>query len=258
MSKFTTELRFICETKSGLNESEGYTHVNEIIENSLDKIFNFDYPIFDENYRTVLETKIVKHFYTREIGAETFGLWELWLDRKMNEIMPFYNKLYQSELLEFNPLYTANFTTTRTITGTNSKTENETINDTNANTRHEDSNGSNNSQNSDTSWNMYSDTPQGAITNLDNGTYLTNATKNTDSGTNNTTVSNTIDTQDNGSFDRSRGVTGNGNTTENYLETIVGYHGTNPSKLLQDYRSTFLNIDMQIINELEELFMQLW
>ena len=111
MSKYTTELRFICETSAGLTDSEGYTSTRDIIEKSRAKIFDFDYPIFDENYRSVLETKIIKHYYTREIAAETVGLWKLWLDERMNNIMPYYNQLYKSELLEFNPLYDTDITT---------------------------------------------------------------------------------------------------------------------------------------------------
>lgn len=109
MSHYTTELRFICENYAGLTESEGYGNVSDIIEKSRTQVFDFDFPIFDENYRSVLETKIIKHYYTREIGAETVGLWKHFLDRRMNEIMPYYNKLYESELLEFNPLYDTDY-----------------------------------------------------------------------------------------------------------------------------------------------------
>lgn len=105
MSKYTTELRYICESLSGLTESKGYNNINDVIANSRQRLFDFNYPIFDETYRSVLETKIIKHFYTREIGEETFGLWKLRLDDKLNLIMPYYNKLYESELLKFNPLY---------------------------------------------------------------------------------------------------------------------------------------------------------
>lgn len=242
MSKYTTEVRFICETLAGLTESKGEQSIEDIISSSKNKIFDFNYPIFDETYRDILETKILKHFYTREIGEETIGLWKLRLNTRLNEIMPFYNKLYNSELLEFNPLYTANFTTTRDINGTNNRTENETIKDTNSGNGSVTRNGVN--------WNLYNDTPQGSVQNIENGTYLTNATKNTD---------NTTDTSNNsGRFDRDRGVNGTGNSTEHYLEHVVGYRGINPSKMLLDYRSTFLNIDVRIINELEDLFIQLW
>lgn len=110
MSHYTTEVRFICEEAAGLDESKGYNNVNDILNASAPRIFDFNFPIFDENYRLVLEKKILKHYYTREICAETVGLWKLWLDARMNEIMPYYNKLYESELLEFNPFYDADYT----------------------------------------------------------------------------------------------------------------------------------------------------
>ena len=104
MSKYTTEVRYICENYAGLDESVGYDNIDTVIENARTKIFDFDYPIFNSEYKPILESKILKHYYTREIGAESVGLWKLWLNNKMNEIMPYYNKLYESELVEYNPL----------------------------------------------------------------------------------------------------------------------------------------------------------
>lgn len=105
MSKYTTELRYICEALAGEDESVGYDSISEVITKALPKLFDFDFPIFDEAYRQVLERKIVKHYYTREICAETVGLWKLYLDTKLNEIMPYYNQLYTTELISYNPLY---------------------------------------------------------------------------------------------------------------------------------------------------------
>lgn len=85
MSKYTTELRYL-------------------IENDFD-IGLKNYPIFDENYRELLNQKIINHYYFREIGMETAELFKRYLNTTMNEIMPYYNQLYKSELLEFNPFY---------------------------------------------------------------------------------------------------------------------------------------------------------
>ena len=46
--------------------------------------------------------------------------------------------------------------------------------------------------------------------------------------------------------------------TEQYLEHVYGYMNRDASELLMKYRKTFLNIDLQIIDELEELFIHLW
>lgn len=234
MSKYTTEVRYICETEAGLDESKGYNDVNEIISLARQKIFNFSYPIYDENYRSVLETKILKHFYTREIGLETVGLWKLKLDTKMNEIMPYYNQLYKSALLEFNPLWTDDYNTqhNKSTDGTQvnvNETDNATV-----------------GQTDNVSRNKYADTPQGSLTDLEDDRYLTNARKTT-------TEENSINNST--SLAQSNNVY---NNIEDYLETVQGRRGKDASELLLKYRKTFLNIDMQVIDDLEELFLHLW
>lgn len=270
MSKYTTEVRFICETASSLDESKGYKDVDTIITNAIPKIFTFTFPIFDENYRTVLEKKILKHFYTREICEETVGLWKLRLDTKLNEIMPYYNKLYKSELLEFNPLYTANLTRTKKTDYDSNRNENENINDTTKNngttnsTNESSVNGTESGTSSNTGTDLYSDTPQGSLTGVENETYLTNARKTTDSDTTTSTTSNTsnatgsITSTENKTYGRVRDNTDALTSTEDYLETVIGFEGTNASELLMKYRETFINIDVMILNELEALFFQLW
>ncbi len=62
------------------------------------------YPIFSESYRDTLNRKIINHFWFREIGAETPDRFSFYLERKMDEIMPYYNQLYESAMLKFNPL----------------------------------------------------------------------------------------------------------------------------------------------------------
>lgn len=243
MSKYTTEVRFICETYAGLTESTGYAKVNEIIAKAIPKVFDFDFPIFDEEYRSVLQTKILKHYYTREIGAETVGLWKLWLDTKLNEIMPYYNQLYKSELLKFNPLYDVDITRERDVKTDGTKKDTGTANGNTINT------GTTTTSNSNKSY--YSDTPQGSVSNLEDLSYLTTATFDNESGTN-TNENNTTVTS-------STNVDSIISNTEDYLERVSGKQGGHTyASMLIEYRKTFLNIDMQIIDELECLFMQLW
>ena len=95
MSNYTSQLRYICEVQSGFTPAElNEKTIDEIITAAQPKIFNFRYPIYDEAYRNVLEHEILFHFYMREIGAETYGLFNYYLARKMREIMPYYNQLY--------------------------------------------------------------------------------------------------------------------------------------------------------------------
>ncbi len=275
MSKYTTEVRFICETYSGLLESTGYSDVDRIIESARSKVFDFKYPIFDETYKGVLETKILKHFYTREIGCESVGLWKHWLNTRMNEIMPYYNKLYESELLEFNPLYDVDITREHEGTRTGTKedkgerAENTilTRESSGSNTLSGTSSNTETGNNSNNQHNYYSDTPQGGVGDLESLSYLTNARKITNSGTNSSNSNITNNSTDNysesgenvGEITGTSKLSSTINNTEDYLENVRGKQGgTSYAKMLQDYRDTFLNIDMQIIDELSDLFMNLW
>lgn len=363
MSKYTTQVRFICESYSGLRESAGYNDVNEVINRAIPKVFDFEFPIFDESYRNVLCKKILKHYYTREICEETVGLWKLRLDARLNEIMPYFNKLYKSELLEFNPLYDVDITRTssrenesknndefeRTGSESNSNTVDHTKSSTtgviNSSTLEETNKSTSEGENTSsqtqktvhsasteidstvtgtsngsvvtdrtvdkTERDLYSDTPQGALTNVENETYLTNArkkigneelgeesrtngnTSNVTDSTESTTVNDEITTNISGSAsgntsgeisrefienndtqhsENARAETignvsskVNGkenksiNSTEEFLESVKGKQsGVSYSKLIMEFRDTFLNIDMQIINNLSDLFFGLW
>lgn len=279
MSKYTVELRYICETAAGLEESVGDNDVENVIQQALPNIFNFSFPIFDETYRNVIETKILRHYYTREIAFETVGLWKLKLRTKLNEIMPYFNKLYKSELLDFNPLYDVDLTRThvKDSSGTRDTTGNtdiEKISSTDSmsntsinNTNNSKDDGTINRITSNTD--KYSDTPQGAITDLASDRYLTNArmiseTENTAThGTNetmqtgNTESTGNTEVSDNTNSTSSENV--NITDTEEFLEHVSGKQGSGSySDMILKYRETFLNIDLQVIESLEDLFFQLW
>lgn len=253
MSKYTTEVRFICENSAGLHESEGADNIDSILDKCWNKVFNFNFPIFDENYRQVLCRKILKHYYTREIAHETVGRWKLALNAKLNEIMPYYNQLYKSELLEFNPFYDVDLTRRREGSGTSNRTSNNT--ETNSGTSKNVSSGS--STNNTDTLNRFSDTPQNSMDTqgIADSVPLTTVTKVNED---NTTTNESTDT-----LTRNDSKTGNGteniNNTDKYIETVKGKQGTeNYSSLLKKFRETFLNIDMMIIEDCSDCFFTLW
>lgn len=307
MSKYTTELRFICENMAGLIESEGYKSINEIIETARGKIFSFEYPIFDVNYKKDLETKILKHYYTREICAETFGRWQLFLESRLIEIMPFYNELYKSALMEYNIFDEVDYTRTGNRTGSESGTdENNSVTEFTSNTTtestgsaHEESesqtSGSTTEESSGestkngtfneelTAWQKYSDTPQGSVQNIENDSYLTNATKTTEereqrnsetategkessgtstqnttsaadsTNTDNTLSNTTNQTETNAAGEHSK------STLEEYTERIRGkYPGKSYMQLIKEFRENIVNIDKMIIEDLADLFMLIY
>ena len=170
--------------------------VRAMVENHFDLGLK-DYPIFDENYRGVLNQKILEHYYFREIGFETASLFKFYLNRTMNEIMPYYNQLYKSELLEFNPFYNVDQVTTadRLLSGNrqelgNTKNGGETTTRqdlTNTNSTTSQGNASSNTVNHDienstmnqnhNQKDVFSDTPQGLlrIGNISNEIYASTA-----------------------------------------------------------------------------------
>lgn len=307
MSKYTTEVRFICEQKSGLEESVGFANVDNVLNNAWDKIFTTRCKFFDESYRPVLCKKILKHYYTREICAETVGLWQLWLNTKLEEIMPYYNQLYRSELLQFEPLQNIHLTKTKDIEGneTGSKRSagsversvdlsgNDRVVEDNSNTTLNTGTGSGTSAVTDErednktktggSRNAFSDTPQSYLGNVDDYRYLTDYRRITEEGSEQdtsegeTNTTNSYSDRNEGSLledkekniiygketDISEGREGSEHTTlettQDYLETLVGNNGNySNSRLLQEFRDTFLNIDMMVIGEFKGLFMGLW
>ena len=266
MSKYTTTVRFICETAAGYTESQGANMIDEIVDQTADALLG-TYPIFDESYRHALNIKIIKHYYLREIGQETVGIWKFFLQRKMQEIMPYYNQLYRSELLEFNPLYDVDVMTEhkgdgagQTVSsGTGSASET-TTGRTDTESREvtgEDATSSNEH------WDVFQDTPQGGLSNVDSLDYLTDARKITDD----TTDGRTVDTTASGA-QVTKGTREDSNQTnsrseytniDQYADHVFGKRGgMTYSAMLNEFRETFLNIDMLIIEELEDLFFQLW
>lgn len=216
------------------------------------------YPIFDENYRVTLNTKIINHYLTREIAWETAGLFKFHLNSVMAEIMPLYNQYYEAGLLEIDPITnyksTENYdrtrgdTTHRHDTADSSAKNNTTRED--EQTSNRDSNGTSTVDNLQ----VHSATPQTNITrqDLDNGLYADDTQQN--DGNENTTLTesntqNTNITENNtGEAESSLDSNINANTTENYIKTISGYNGISPQYLLQQLYETFQNTDLDIIN----------
>lgn len=185
------------------------------------------YPIFDEDYRQGLNKKITDHYYNREIGMETIGMFTFALKRRMNEIMPFYNQLYKSEQLIVDPLRTIDI---------NTLTTGETATTGNA-TGHTDSESGTESG----SRAVQSNTPQVML--RGDADYATSA----------------ADTNSKSKATGTGTETSNSASNENTSADahVTGYQGI-PGDLLNSFRRSFLNIDMLIIEDLSDLFMGVW
>lgn len=283
MSKYTTEVRYICETYAGYQHSEGLGKVNDIIAKAEPKVFDFTYPIWDESKRHEFQQKILRNFYTREIGFETVGLWKLKLQNRLIQIMPYYNRLYKALDDDFNLLHdvdlhrelTSNGTLDETRNGT--RDENETtqdgLNATETRNLHKSESGTVDTDivHGKDSLRKLSETPQGGLQGLLDGTYLTAAEQNKDSGTDTTNEERGLDYTDTGTIthkdDRnvSRGTnettkdTTDQDTTRHDTEHTWGKSpGVSFSQMIQEYMDKVQALDQVVMLELNDLFMLIY
>lgn len=186
-----------------------------------------EYPIFDPKYREELNKKIFEHFHDREIGTETIKRFQFYMRRRMNEIMPLYNQLYESQKLVFDPLSTVDIRTVTTgvveSTGT-AKGETEQVSESQSGSR--------------------------AVTSLMPQTRLAGDADYAD-----TAVDTTGGTMGSGTgSETSESKSDQASESESQTK---GFQGV-ASELLNAYRRSLMNIDLMVIEELNDLFMGVW
>ena len=177
-----------------------------------------------------LAKKIVDHYYMRESGFETIGLFKHYAKVTMQELMEKYLPLIYSSSIKYDPLVNVDYT--------------ETFNRT-ADTTNNGSSSSNSNSNS-SSLGVNSDTPQGQISKNEilQGKYASStAASENESSINDTTNTNSTS-----------------NTGEEYTKRVKGNSGVSATaqKMVEQYRDNIITIDKDIIKELDVLFMGLY
>ena len=235
MSKYTFELRELFEPI----KFNPPIFTREQVENFFTNYELTDY-LTTEQIETInefgvwnkqkLARKIVDHYYMRESGFETIGLFKHYAKVTMQELMEKYLPLIYSASIKYDPLVNVDYTETfnRTADTTNEGTSNST------------------SSNNASSLGVNSDTPQGKISKASilEGNYATSTTANeTESSINDET--NTSSTS---------------NNEEEYTKRVKGNSGVSATaqKMVEQYRQNIIAIDSEIIKELSVLFMGLY
>lgn len=196
-----------------------------------------EYPIYDESKRRQLNDKFIRHYWMREIGCETVGHFCLWCSNTFNEIMPYYNKMYETELLNVEHLL-----------GIKRHKVVDMLRDFDESSS---GNGSADTSTSSTgkSTNKFSDTPQDElfVSKVDAGDYLTNLN-----------IEDTADDTTVGTKSKSDGTIKRDETNKDTTNEFV----TDPRyyQAFLDLSEKVLNLDMQVINnvQVQGLFMQVW
>lgn len=261
MSKYTTQVRWIIMQVTSDSKN---LPISQRVSLACPKIFNFDFPMWLEEYRPTLEKKILMHYFNKEIGFETVGLWKFYLEERLNLIMPYYNELYKTTVKEYDWLTDTN--AHETYIGNKKLQENAKFD---ANGKVQDTGGETfsgtgssttdgtQSQNTKT---LESDLPQANYANLDYGTKLTEGEQ---SGTSHeeSTIKNDSTTDRSNTTDTTQQSTNDlqSNTDDIYTRDRVGAFGNRSlTELLMQYRDSLINIDNMIIDELKDLFMLIY
>ena len=231
MSKYTFELRELFEpikfnpplyTKTQIEGwFKDYELSDYLTQEQIDTIN--EYGVWNKDK---LAKKIVNHYYMRESGLETIGLFKHYAKIMMDELMEEYLPLIYSASIQYDPLVNVDYTETFTRT---------------ANT-----NGTSNSSSSSSSSGLVvgSNTPQGQISKAGilAGNYASSTSANENEGSINDTSSS------------------NGNTNESYSKNVKGNSGVSATaqKMIVQYRENIRAIDREIIEKLDILFMGLY
>ena len=220
MAKYTMELRTVIDyegRETVENYFKDYCINNYLRENEVETILNANIWSKDR-----LASKIVDHYFMREIGYETVALFKHYCKVYMQEIMERYLPLIYSNCIEYNPLVNVDYSEefTRNIKGTGEST----------------------STNNASGLSVNSDTPQSQINKeaILSGQYASNTGASETQSSINDNTSN--------------------NTDESYTKKVKGNSGVSATaqRMIQQYRENIIAIDEQIIKELDKLFMGLY
>lgn len=236
MSKYTIQLRKCCDLYGRDTVEEWFSSYNLedfLTENQINIIQKAG--LFTKEK---LAKRIVNHFFMREIGYETTGLFRQQILVKMEEIMEEYLPIIYTASEEYDIFSDVDYTETYKMTG------NDTSTATGGGTNTSNSTSNNNSLS------ILNDTPQGEnkIGDTKSGKYASQINYNDSQISDNT--SQTTSSNSNQNIDRS----------ENYEKHVQGNAGisTTSQRMILEYRKTIRAITKEIINLLEPEFISLF
>ena len=176
-------------------------------------IFDFNYPLTDNISKEDFEVMILNNYLMRRIGYETVTAFKIALMVKLNEIMPKYNKLFDS-MINWN-LFSDGESITRNKNNTASSTSNSSGTGSNISDR------------------RYSDTPQNQLSDIRDGSYVTDYNYDTDTSTTSNTLSDSS----------------TGSETE-----VINRSNADKNNLYKIFSTEIYNVYTLIFKELDTLF----
>ena len=205
-------------------EPENQKKISELAKYGRGMFFEESYPLTNLISREDFEVEILNHFLMRRIGFDTVTAFKIQLNVKLVSIMPVYNKMFEAmngwEL--FNDGETISRSLSSNKTGTNSESS------------------ATSNTGSSTLDNRYSNTPQNKITDVQDGSYVSEYTYNTNSS----------------STTGSSNIIGSSSNTDSTNEIINKTPG-DKLKVYNEFVMQRTHIFDMIFKELDSLFYQL-
>ena len=156
---------------------ENQTKIADLAKTGRAVFFDFDYPLSSKISKEDFEVMILNKFLMRRIGFETVTAFKIALNVRLNEIMPTYNKLFDA--LDGWNIFSDGESISRSQQTTN--------NTSSENTDNNDSTTTDNGTISNTADLRSSDTPQNELSNVRDGSYVSQYNYNQDTGTSSNT-----------------------------------------------------------------------
>lgn len=191
------------------------------------ELFDFDYNFDDPQFKKKLEQSVIDYYYFYEIGQETPEAFKQRFKTRWLGMIDYYNKLYNTTLLNYNPLINYSMTEALEQLSQSNNQQNTTSNVEGENTSFSDA------------ISKGSDYPQQPIA---GGDYLSEA-NNTTTDINSTDKTTSIGTR-----------TENNTVDTTYEKTIEGLTGTSYQELIQKERENLIRITSMVIEELKPCF----
>ena len=199
---------------------EEQTKIRDLASACHEEIFDFNYDLSDKVSKNQFEIDILNHYIERRIGFDTMTSFQLHLENKLHEILPYYNTLFDA--LSDYKLFNDGEVISRELTGS----------------REIETDGSTSTTGSNTSDRRFSKFPQNQLTDISSGSYVSEQNYDTDS------LSNSVDTDTNS----------NESNTEN---EVITRSPTDKMKLYESYLKTKNSIMSRIYKDLDCLFYQM-
>ena len=278
MSKYTTTLYEILKSGKFPNYPQNDYEIDDIIEAGIPVLFSFDYPWYtdksDESYKE-FQVMFCNMYLMREIGFETVALFKQKLKDYLIRWMPYYEQIYYTTTLEYNPLINKDYTINRDRGTDRNTNRNENSSSSSKKSGSEDSDANitntgsvNRDINTDDETNSQGSTSENPEITVNDNNFTSNLQRDRSIGNSSTTDDTTTKDTSDTTATRNYNESDNRNTetiylesektNENRIDTINGFEGENKTQAIIAYRNAILNINLELCEKMKPLFMHIY